>query len=192
MPARATWAIVPAKRFDRAKTRLSCVLETAQRAALARAMFDDLIDALAAVAAIDAICVVSDDAALVRDGGRCQYLYDPDGGTLNDAVQLAVNYAVAHGAAACCILHADLPLASGGRIAALLDGHRGGVTLVPDRHRAGTNVMVCTPGDALPFCYGPRSLDAHRAAAVQRGIACSLVEDDALGLDLDDCADLCA
>ena len=45
-PLGRVWAVVPVKRFDQAKQRLSGVLDSAGRAALAAAMLGDVLEQL--------------------------------------------------------------------------------------------------------------------------------------------------
>lgn len=192
MTGHRTWAIVPVKRFSEAKLRLAPRLSEPQRAALTQAMLEDLVEALTVVPEIDALCIASDEPSL--SVAPHLLLHDPADATLNDAVQHAVDVIVERGAETCCILHADLPLASSDGVSRLLRDHRsqGGpsVTLAPDRRGRGTNVIICTPASALDFCYGGNSLAAHRTAAARVGITVRVIRDDALALDVDTPGDL--
>jgi 2-phospho-L-lactate guanylyltransferase len=70
---------------------------------------------------------------------------------------------------------------------------RGGpqvVTLVPDRHGDGTNVVVLPAGCGFRFAYGPGSFARHRAEAARLGLAVEVVHDPHLGWDVDHPADL--
>jgi 2-phospho-L-lactate guanylyltransferase len=87
------------------------------------------------------------------------------------------------------VAHGDLPLARD--LAAL--AQRGGpqvVTLVPDRHGDGTNVVVLPAGCGFRFAYGPGSFARHRAEAARLGLAVEVVHDPHLGWDVDHPADL--
>ena len=53
------WALVPIKGFDRGKSRLAEVLPPAERARLARELFEHVIDVLRTSPAIDGVAVVS-------------------------------------------------------------------------------------------------------------------------------------
>jgi 2-phospho-L-lactate guanylyltransferase len=58
------------------------------------------------------------------------------------------------------------------------------VALVSDRHGRGTNVLLVSPPDAIPFAFGPDSHAAHLAAAETLGAV--VVEiGSPLALDLD-------
>ena len=50
-----TWAILPVKAFDRAKSRLSTVLASGQRESVARLMAADVLQALSSTPQIDHI-----------------------------------------------------------------------------------------------------------------------------------------
>ena len=64
------------------------------------------------------------------------------------------------------VAHADLPLATD--LAWLADTD--GVTLVPDRHRDGTNVLCVPAGAGFAPAYGAGSFRAHRAEAARLGL----------------------
>jgi 2-phospho-L-lactate guanylyltransferase (CobY/MobA/RfbA family) len=85
------------------------------------------------------------------------------------------------------VSHADLPFARDLRPVAGFDG----VTVVPDRHGDGTNV-ICVPGGAgFRFAYGAGSCRRHHAEAERLGLAVRVVDDDLrLGWDVDRAADL--
>jgi 2-phospho-L-lactate guanylyltransferase len=59
------------------------------------------------------------------------------------------------------------------------------VTLVPDRRRDGTNVAVVPTGAGFQFAYGAGSFERHRAEAARLGLACEIVYDRRLALDVD-------
>ena len=84
--------------------------------------------------------------------------------------------------------HADLPQA---RDLTVVRGF-GGVTVVPDRRRDGTNV-ICIPTDCeFRFAYGPGSFTRHRDEAARIGLALRVLTDDALAWDIDTPDDLMA
>ena len=82
--------------------------------------------------------------------------------------------------------HADLPHA---RDLTVVRGFAG-ITLVPDRHRDGTNVM-CIPADCgFRFAYGPGSFARHKDEVARIGLALRVLTDDALAWDIDTPDDL--
>jgi 2-phospho-L-lactate/phosphoenolpyruvate guanylyltransferase len=85
----------------------------------------------------------------------------------------------------------DTPLLDPGEVAALLRVPRR-VSIVPDRHRAGTNALVLAPPDAISPSFGPGSLARHVAAAAAAGVTSAVEEVPSLMLDVDTDADLSA
>jgi 2-phospho-L-lactate guanylyltransferase len=112
---------------------------------------------------------------------------------LDGAVEAGVAAVEAAGATRVVIAHADLPLARD--LARLARPGRPGVeptsiTLVPDRHGDGTNVVVLPAGCGFRFAYGPGSFARHRAEGARLGLAVHVVHDPHLGWDVDIPADL--
>jgi 2-phospho-L-lactate guanylyltransferase len=179
----AAAVLVPVKAFAAAKARLAPALDAPARAALARAMATRVV---AAAAPLPVTVVCDDDA--VADWARslgAGIVWAPGRG-LNGAVADGVDVLAAAGFGRVVVAHADLPLATG--LAALAGGD--GVTLVPDRHRDGTNVLAVPARSGFVFAYGPGSFAAHVAEAERLGLPVTLAESDTLGWDVDVPADL--
>ena len=105
---------------------------------------------------------------------------------LNGAVADGVAALAARGVERAIVAHADLPLAT--RLDWVADFP--GVTLVPDRHRDGTNVAAVPTDAGFRFAYGGGSFARHRAEAARLGLAARLVRDPFLAWDVDLPADL--
>ena len=127
--------LVPVKRFAAAKGRLAGVLDAEQRATLARWLADRVI--AAARPAPTFVACDDDDVASWADGAGAAVLWSPGLG-LNGAVDSGRATLAGKGFEHVVIAHSDLPLAH--RLADLATP--GTITLVPDRHRDGTNVMA--------------------------------------------------
>ena len=90
----------------------------------------------------------------------------------------------------------DVPGASADEIAAVLAVHgrasdgAAAVTLVPSHDRRGTNCVLCSPPDVLPFAFGHESFGPHCEAARAQGIAPRIIALPGLGLDIDTPDDL--
>jgi len=175
--------LVPVKAFGAAKVRLAPILDPATRAELARTMAARV---LRAGAPLPVLVVCDDDevrAWAERQGA--EVVWTPGLG-LNGAVEAGVAHLARRGVARAVVCHADLPLAT--RLPWLADVE--GVTLVPDRHRDGTNVAVVPTDVGFRFAYGAGSFQAHRTEARRLGLRTRLVADEALGWDVDVAADL--
>lgn len=170
--------LVPVKAFADAKRRLGEALSDQQREDLARAMAARVLSAAAPLA----VAVVCDDpavAAWARDRGAL-VVWEPGRG-LNGAVEAGVDRLGQMGVRRVVVAHGDLPWATG--LAHL--GQFDGVTLVPDRHGDGTNVIELPTGCGFHFSYGPGSFDRHRAECRRIGQAFRVLDVPALAHDVD-------
>ncbi|HUP86952.1 MAG TPA: 2-phospho-L-lactate guanylyltransferase [Acidimicrobiales bacterium] len=158
--------LVPVKAFAAAKVRLAPALSAGERAALARTMAERVV---AAAAPMPVFVACDDDG--VADWARgvgADVEWTPGLG-LNGAVQQGLASLVAEGFDLVVVAHADLPHASGLMRVARFDGR---VTIVPDRHDDGTNVIVVPAWVAaagFTFAYGVGSFRRHIAEAERIG-----------------------
>lgn len=128
------------------------------------------------------VTVVCDDpevAAWARSEGA-EVAWTPGLG-LSGAVATAVARLGAAGFDLAVVAHSDLPYATGlARI-----GEPGTITLVPDLRRDGTNVAAVPTRAGFVFSYGAGSFERHRTEAARLGLACRVVYDRRLALDID-------
>jgi 2-phospho-L-lactate/phosphoenolpyruvate guanylyltransferase len=199
-----TAAILPVKRFDRAKSRLGASVADALRGELARAMVADVLRALARTASIRRTIVVTSEPSLQQTASQHGALLVPDGDELGQsaAVTLGVRRALADGIERVLCIPGDCPALDPTELDALLTAERdsdpsgaGGptqVVIVPDRHGTGTNGLLLTPPDAIAPSFGPDSCERHRALALAAGMSCRVERLPSLLLDIDTGADLAA
>jgi 2-phospho-L-lactate guanylyltransferase len=193
MTGGTAWALVPVKILDAAKRRLAGALDLAGRRGLMRAMLADVLDTLMAAPGLDGVAVISRDKEVARQVGARGVRVLPETGVgLNAAVAQAARILAGEGCATMLVVAADVPLARPEEIAEILGAQRAApaLTLVPDRHRVGTNALACTPPAACTPRFGGRSLERHLEAAHRAGIPVSVLELPGLGLDLDTPDDL--
>jgi 2-phospho-L-lactate guanylyltransferase len=175
--------LIPVKAFSAAKGRLAGIIGPTARAELARRMAEAVVRAAHPLP----VAVVCDDpsvAAWAEEIGARVVVAAGRG--LNGAVRCGVEALEHEGASEIVVAHADLPAA---RNLAALTGFPG-VTLVPDRRRSGTNVVVVPHGAGFGFSYGPGSFVRHQAAAQLTGLPWRILHDDRLAWDVDLPADL--
>lgn len=196
MIASDIWAVVPVKPFRIAKQRLACILQTSERAHLARIMAEDVLDALAAsMDVLAGVIVVTSDvqaAALARRRGL-QPLIEPQPAGINRALTYAIAQ-MPRARAGMIVVPADLPQITPGAIEKLgsLLTAPPAVALVPASSDAGTNVFACRPVGLVPPTFGAESFARHRQCAMSAGIAPALLPWPDLGCDIDRPADLAA
>lgn len=173
-----TAVLVPVKAFDQAKVRLAPALPPNERAALARTMAEGVLRAAQGLP----VFVVCDDAEVAGWAAAqgASVIWEPGQG-LNRAVEAGVDDLGTAGFGSVIVAHADLPLAADVTWLARFPG----VTIVPDRHGDGTNV-VCVPArSGFHFAYGPGSFDRHRAEAGRIGQPLRIVREPLLSWDVD-------
>jgi 2-phospho-L-lactate/phosphoenolpyruvate guanylyltransferase len=193
-----TWALVPIRGLETAKTRLGGGLDAEERRDL---VVDLLRRTLAATRdarhIVGTVVVTMDPAAagIARDHRAIGLVERAPG--LNEAIGAARSVATARGATAVLVLPADLPAISPDAIDTLIEEADisrtpdavGLVVLVTDRHQRGTNALLISPPGRIDPLFGPSSRDLHRAAAAAAGAA--FVElDGPLTLDVDTTDDL--
>ena len=193
-----TWALVPIRGLETAKTRLGGDLDAEERRDLVVNLLRRTLVATRDARRISGTIVVTMDpaaAGLARDHRAVGLVERAPG--LNGAIVAARSVAVARGATAVLILPADLPAIDAGAIddlVATVESSLGAaetpaVALVSDRHGRGTNVLLVSPPAAIEPRFGPDSRDVHRAAADRAG-ATFLALDGPLALDVDTPDDL--
>lgn len=171
-----TVAILPVKRFDRAKQRLG------GRPDLAASMVAQVLDALAGARRLDRVLVVTGEAAARGAAAErgFEVVDEPVLAGHNAAAELGIARALELGATRALLVPGDCPLLRAEEVDELLDRHPGpGVVVVPDRHRTGTNALLLSPPDAIRPSFGPGSFERHL------GLAPGAAVDEVPGLVLD-------
>ena len=165
--------LLPIKNLSNAKERLSNLLDKTRRQGLFKAMTDDVISVLTKHPAISEVAIISDDpfAARLAKKHKTGLFTERALGArgLNAVIQATVSRLALRQIDNVMIIHADLPLIDASNLSKLismhnnLDGPR--LTLAPDRHRNGTNCLLCNPASAFTFQYGKDSFRNHCAEA---------------------------
>jgi len=189
------WGIVPVKNLTRAKSRLAPALGPAERQRFSWERLARTLQLLQKVPVVDTIVVVSGDPAALELAVQyhVQPLMEDSPAGLNPALTQASVAAVQAGAEALLIVPIDLPLARPVDIEAALNlasSPLPAVVVAPDRAGTGTNLLVLRPPEAIPFAFGPGSLEQHRTASLARGLPFHTVHNPRLALDVDTPADL--
>jgi len=190
-----TVAILPVKRFDRAKQRLRRSLTAAAVHELAETMVGDVLKALAATPSIDEVVVVTGEPAALRLAGtHGAIVLDDDARGHNAAALRGIAHALQRSVDRVLLVPGDCPLLDPDELEELLERapRPPSALIVPDRHGTGTNALVLTPPDALEPSFGPGSCQRHAENASAAGIAHQLVELTPLALAVDTPEDLAA
>ncbi|HEY4279136.1 MAG TPA: 2-phospho-L-lactate guanylyltransferase [Conexibacter sp.] len=192
-----TFAILPVKRFEAAKSRLDPGLPAGPRRALAEAMYVDVLTALRRTRGVDRVLVLTADqgAQRVAEGYDAIPLEDPGESGQNKAVLRGIAHARELGATRVLCVAGDTPMIDPAELDALLGRPRTNdryAIVVPDRHGRGTNALLLQPPDVMPPAYGIDSVHRHQAIAEDAGIPVEVVEIESIALDVDTPDDLTA
>ena len=195
---RAT-AIIPVKRFGKAKQRLLDVLDRPQRAALVKAMLTDVLRAATAAEGIERLIVVTAEgraerialAHARRATTPIEVLQEQGDRGHREAGTLGIVRAKALGAECVALLPGDCPLLDAAELDSALERMRPGrVAVVPDRHGTGTNALLMAPPDAIGPGFGPGSRERHTDRAERAGYEVAVEQLASLALDVDTPSDL--
>ena len=184
------WALVPAKAFERGKSRLSPALDDAARAAFARALFDHVLATLTASGVVDGILVATDSpavAAAARAHGAI-VRHDAAGATtLAAVVDDGLAELHARGAHTALVLMADLPRLAVDDVRALVAAAAAhDVVIVRADDERHTNALALSPPACLRTSFGRGdSFDAHVASARAAGLRVAIIDSPRVAFDVD-------
>ncbi len=190
-----TAAVLPVKRFSRAKQRLGASVADPLRLDLARAMVGDVLSALRDCPAIERTIVVTSEESVATAAGYIGALVVPDTAEESQSAAVAegLERAVAEGFGRVLCVPGDCPALDPLELQALLEAEPGGASeavIVPDRHGTGTNGLLLTPPGAIAPSFGPDSCERHRRLAQAAGVTCRVERLASLLLDIDTGEDL--
>lgn len=181
-------ALIPVKDLPRAKSRLAPPFTGDERAALTLEMLRHVIMVARESGVLARITVVSPDTTILdrAEGWGVEALRQRSTG-LNPALDEARADALARGAEAILVLHADLPHLLPAEISGIigLAPSSPGAVIAPDYTGSGTNALLIAPPGALPFRFGPDSFARHIAAAEERGLPYAIARAPGIAGDVD-------
>ena len=185
--------LVPVKNLVDAKQRLSPILSPEERFALAQAMCEDVLQALARWQSRPAVAVVTSDSFARDLAARFNFevFADDRNSGETSAIEMATAVCKGRGADSTLVVPADIPLIDGSELQKIVDcAPPGGAVLVPDAAGRGTNAAWRSPGDLFPLRFGNDSFLPHLAAAKATGLPCVVLELSGIARDVDRPEDL--
>ena len=189
-----TFAILPMKSPGTGKTRLDSHFSEGERAALASAMFADVLIALSRATKLSGVLVVSADAEVARVAGLhdADWVDDLDANSHSDAAMIGIGHAIKAGAKKVLLVPGDCPAITPDEIDELASyplAERA-VGILPDRHGSGTNGLILCPPDVISPSFGPGSRERHADNAKSAGAEVKIIESPGFQLDVDTPEDL--
>jgi 2-phospho-L-lactate/phosphoenolpyruvate guanylyltransferase len=184
--------LVPVKNLVDAKQRLSPILNPEERLALAQAMCEDVLHALACWPGRSAVAVVTNDSFARELAARFNFevVADDNSGETH-AIEMATAICRERGAENILVVPADIPLIESSELQKIADSAPPrGALLVPDAAGRGTNAAWRSPGDLFPLRFGNDSFLPHLAAAKAAGLPCVVLKLPGIARDVDRPEDL--
>jgi 2-phospho-L-lactate guanylyltransferase len=185
-------ALIPVKALGEAKSRLADHLTKGERAALVLNMLRHVIEVLQESKLFEHISVVSADMSVLEQaqlwGARS--LIEKEQGH-NPALHTAALEEIATGAQALLTISADLPFLQANDIRKMVEqAEQHDVVLAPSSEGTGTNALLVHPPLAIPYVFGPGSLQRYLAEARERHLRTTCYTSTGLTLDIDTIEDL--
>ena len=189
-----TFAIIPVKKFENSKTRLSPVLSADERVSLSSLMLDDTLSVLAGAQSLQQLVVVSGDRRAEEVAARhgAKFLHEEKESGVNSAVSLADSYCADQGADATVVIPQDLPLLDAVDVAmacGLAENETRCIVICPSLRYDGTNLLLRKPSSLTETYYDNDSYEAHIKAAGRLGVPVKLFFSKKLMSDVDTAED---
>lgn len=186
------FVIIPVKRLENAKSRLSPFLTEGERKQFCLKMLEDILKTVKSTKRIHQIVVVSEDPEMfhVAKNFGVTYLRERKIG-LNEAVSEAIGWCIEKGVTSVLVLPADIPLVTPVDLNRMLALRKNAsIVISPSRSGKGTNALLLTPPNACQTFYGPYSFQRHLDEASKRRISFRKFRSQRIALDIDTVKDL--
>lgn len=186
-----TFAIVPVKRFENAKTRLSSMLDTEDRIRLSSLMLEDTLQILSVAPPLTQVIIVSADkrADEIATKHGAKFLPEEKEKGVNSAVALADGYCIEKEAAdATIVIPHDLPLLDSiviSKACELAEKESTCIVICPSVRYDGTNMLLKKPPSVIGTFYETDSYNMHVRAAIKLGIPVKPLLSKSLMYDID-------
>jgi 2-phospho-L-lactate guanylyltransferase len=184
------FAIVPVKRFENAKTRLSSMLDIDERIHLSLLMLEDTLHTLSMASSLTKVVIVSSDKRAEESAKKhgATFVNEETEDGVNSAVALADRYCIKEAADATLIIPHDLPLLDENDISkaqelAQKESHC--IVICPSHRYDGTNMLLRKPPSIIATFYDSDSYNMHVKAATSLGIPIKYLFSKSLMYDVD-------
>ncbi|MGN6614301.1 MAG: 2-phospho-L-lactate guanylyltransferase [Candidatus Nitrosocosmicus sp.] len=193
-----TAIIIPIKRLEKSKTRLSPFLNYDQRKNLTELLILDTLEKVSTLKNSQTILVCSETLKLPSKFKDLVILNEKDsdmsgGGGVNVAIELANEYIENNQFEESIIVPIDLPLMSITDLKELLEFSKGfndGICIVPSRRYDGTNVLLRKPNSIINTFYDNNSFYNHIKDAAEKKRSVKVFNFESLMIDLDTIEDI--
>lgn len=185
-------ALVPVKSLTTAKSRLASSFTQHQRERLVLDMLHHVLCVLLDTDLFENVSVVSSDKQVLEKAylWGAQAVVEEYHGH-NQALHAAALREMSEGVTTLLTISADLPLLTTQEILCFFkQSLQHDVMLAPSRDGTGTNAIIVHPPLAVPYVFGPGSLQSYVEAARKKHLSFSMYRSIGLALDIDTIDDL--
>ena len=179
--------VIPMKAPAKAKTRLAGFLSDEKRHQLAIDLFRETLKFFNRHFSQHPILVVTESSFIagIAKGYGASVLIEEQTG-LRHAAECAAKWSIKHDFQSQLLIPADIAQLDVQEITELLSVSRANQSVViSPATDDGTNALITTPPNVIPFLYGTNSSLAHQRVALMKAIECTVVNLPKLALDID-------
>src|SRR6476659_1683353 len=185
--------LIPVKNLSGAKQRLASIADQSARTALAQAMLEDVVSAIANWERHPATALVTSDPFAIDLARAAGFQVIPDTANISEthAIEMATQVCISSGEQWTMVIPADIPLIEAWELERILEAApEEGSLLVPAADGRGTNAAFRRPCGLFPLRFGNDSFKPHYAAAQATGKPCIVLKFAGIGVDVDNPEDL--
>jgi 2-phospho-L-lactate/phosphoenolpyruvate guanylyltransferase len=184
------FAIVPAKQFEKGKSRLAPLLDICDRVNLGELLLDSTLHTLENATTLYSTVVISTDVRAKKIAKMHGAVFVDEGKPIgvNNAVNMANDYCVRSGAAATVVVPNDLPLALSEDIDMICNAAKDYdrcLIICPSAKYDGSNVLLRRPPKLIDSHYDNNSFNMHIDAAKKIGAKIKIILSQRMMRDLD-------
>ena len=181
---------MPAKQFEKGKSRLASLLDIDDRVKLGELLLDSTLHTLENATALYSTVVISTDVRAKRIAKMHGAIFVDEGKQIgvNNAVNLANDYCARAGAVATVVVPQDLPLALSEDIDMICNSAKEYdrcLIICPSSRYDGSNVLLRRPPKLIDSHYDNNSFNMHVNAAKKIGAKIKIILSQRMMLDLD-------
>lgn len=184
--------VIPMKSPSRSKQRLVGSLSDSSREKLSLTLFQNTLAFFKQHFPMLDVLVVSEslDVLSLAQSYETNTLFDDGSKGLNGALDFACDWVKQSGYDSQLIVPSDIALLDYQEIIDLMAAIHDAQVVIAVAKDGGTNALLTSPPDAIPFEYGCDSASAHRANALRNRLVCRSLHFANLALDIDHSEDL--
>jgi len=184
-----TAIIIPIKKFEKSKTRLSGFLSQKQRAWLCHLMVNDLIEKMSELEESNMFLVTSEIIPIPeKSKEKVVVLFEGRSSGVNDAVKIADCYIKKNKFDSSIVIPIDIPLLTLKDIKEIISFARDFkeiISMVPSNRFDGTNILLRKPHSIINTSFDDNSFFNHFRKALDNGISLKIFYHENLKVDVD-------